>query len=307
MQSSWRRVRLCPMPPPMTCVAEALAWARARLAGVADCEPLDAPLLLGYVLGLSRAALIAHPEHTLTSAQAGQFRDLVERRAAGTPIAYLIGTHPFYDLPQDLIVTPAVLIPRPETEHLIEAALGWAATRAAQGRPPRTLADIGTGSGAIAVTLAAHLPGARVWAVDLSAEALAVAGQNAARCGVAERVHLVQGDLFDPLRRAGIVCDLIAANLPYVPSAEVDALPLVAYEPRLALDGGADGLDLIRRLLADAPATLTADGLLLLEVRAGQGEVVSALAAQALPGAAISVLPDLAGHDRIVRILRQEV
>lgn len=281
-------------------ICAALDWARSAWAGAAHVEPLDAHILLGHVLGVARAHMIAHPEQALTPAQAAQFRDLVARRAAGTPVAYLIGTHPFYDLPDDLIVTPDVLIPRPETEHLIDAALGWA-----RGRDVACIADIGTGSGAIAVTLARHVPGARLWAVDVSPDALAVARRNAARYGVQERFTFAQGDLLAPLVAAGVTCDLIAANLPYIPGAEVDTLVVTAHEPRLALDGGADGLDLIRRLLDDVPRVLAAHGLLLLEFRAGHGERVAALVKAALPGAQVNVQHDLAGHDRIIRVERR--
>lgn len=281
-------------------IRAALDWARSAWAGAAHVEPLDAQLLLGHVLGVARAQVIAHPERALTAAQVIQFRDLVARRGAGTPVAYLIGTHPFYDLPDDLIVTPDVLIPRPETEHLIDAALAWA-----RGRRVACVADIGTGSGAIAVTLARHVPEARVWAVDVSPDALAVARRNAARYAVQERITFAQGDLLAPLVAAGVTCDLVAANLPYIPSAEVDTLAVTEHEPRLALDGGADGLDLIRRLLDGVRRVLAADGLLLLEFRAGHGERVAALVKAALPGARVDVLPDLAGFDRIVRAERQ--
>jgi release factor glutamine methyltransferase len=219
---------------------------------------------------------------------------------AGEPVAYLTGTRAFYD--RDLVVTPAVLIPRPETEHLVEAALAWARGLAPERQRGLRIADVGTGSGAIAVTLAAHLPGAQVWAVDISAEALAVAAQNAARHGVTGHLILVEGDLLAQVPPV----DLIAANLPYVPRAKLAALPVTRHEPWLALDGGPDGLDLIRRLLAQAPAVLAAGGLALLEIEAGQGPAVRALAEAAFPGAAVAVLTDWTGHDRLVRIERGE-
>lgn len=279
-------------------VDQALAWARTALAGASDSEPIDAPLLLMSVLGIDRAALLAHPERTLTAEQADSFRQLIERRAAGEPVPYLIGTRAFFD--RDWLVTPAVLIPRPETEHLIEAALEWAHDERENGHEVRCVVDVGTGSGAIAVTLAAHLPDARVWAVDLSPDALAVARENAARANV--RVQFLQGDLLAPLLAAGETVDLVVANLPYIPSGDLEALPVARWEPRLALDGGADGLDLIRRLLAQLPTVLA--GLALLEIGAGQGARVSALAETALPGARVRVLPDYAGHDRVVWIER---
>ena len=278
-------------------VDQALAWARDQWRATAGAEPLDADVLLAHVLDLPRAALLAHPDAPLSPEHAAQFAALVQRRAGGTPVAYLTGRHPFYD--REFLVTPDVLIPRPETEHLIEAALAWA-----RGRGPLRIADVGTGSGAIAVTLAAHLPQARVHAIDRSAAALAVAQQNAGRAGVAERVTFHQGDLLDPLLAAGQTLDLIAANLPYIPTAELAALDVARHEPALALDGGPDGLDAIRRLLAQAPRALAPGGLMLLEIGAGQGRRAAPLAAERFPGAAIAVLSDYAGHDRVLRVER---
>ncbi len=285
------------MSETFTDVAGALAWARAALAAAADTEPLDAPVLLAHVLGADRASLLAHPERPLTQSQAERFRALVARRAAGEPIPYLVGTRAFYDA--TLRVSPDVLIPRPETEHLVEAALAWAA-----GRGDLVVADVGTGSGAIALVLAKHLPDAQVWALDISPAALAVARANAQEYDWGQRVRVVQGDLLQPLIDAGVRSDLIAANLPYIPSRDVDGLPVARYEPRLALDGGPDGLALIRRLLGQAPRVLAPGGLLLLEIGAGQGAAVSELARAALPGSAVRLLTDYAGHARIVRIER---
>lgn len=280
-------------------VRGALMWARKQLVDAAGVEPLDAYILLGHVLGADRAQLLAHPEQALTTEQATRFQDVIAQRSTGAPIAYLIGTHPFFDLPHDLIVTPDVLIPRPETEHLIEAALGWA-----KDHRVARIADIGTGSGAIAVTLARVLTGAHVWAVDISADALAVARRNAVRYDVQTRMTLLEGDLLAPLLDQGTTCAMVVANLPYIASEEVDTLAVTEHEPRLALDGGADGLDLIRRLLADVPHIVETPGLLLLEIGAGQGERVAALTEQALPGAEVDIVYDLAGHDRIIRAQR---
>jgi release factor glutamine methyltransferase len=281
----------------MDTIAEAFAWARAMLAAVSETASLDAQLLLTQFLGIDRAALIAHPERPLTPEQSATYRDLVQRRAAGIPLPYLIGRRAFYDL--DLIVTPEVLIPRPETEHLVEAALAWAG-----GRRGLWVVDVGTGSGAIAVALAKHLPDAHVWALDISAAALDVARQNAARYGMLERIEFVSGDLLAPLLSRGQQADLIAANLPYISSDELDTLAVTRHEPRLALDGGPDGLDLIRRLLDQAPGVLGAGGLLLLEIGAGQGEQVRALAEATFPGAQVQITPDYAGHERVVSVKR---
>jgi release factor glutamine methyltransferase len=276
----------------MNTVHHALVWARSVLVGV---EPIDASLLLMHVLDVDRAALLTHPEHELTPEQTALFRALILQRAAGMPIPYLTGTRAFYDL--EFAVTPDVLIPRPETEHLIEFALQWA-----RGRHDWRLVDVGTGSGAIAVTLAVHSPEARVWAVDVSAAALDVARQNAIRHGVADRITLVQGDLLEPLIAADQHVDLIAANLPYIASNELKTLPIAQHEPLLALDGGADGLDLIRRLLVQAPRVLAQDGLLLMEIAAGQGARVCELGAAAFPAAHVTLIHDYAGLDRVVRV-----
>lgn len=278
---------------------EALAWARAQCAAAPDAEPLDAAILLALVLDLPRTALLAYPETPLSAEQRARFAALVARRAAGEPVAYLTGRRAFYD--REFLVTPDVLIPRPETEHLIEAALNWARGRADRGGGLR-VADIGTGSGAIAVTLAAHLPDARLYAIDCSPAALEVARQNAARAGVIGRITFHQGDLLRPLLDVGERVDLIAANLPYIPSADLDTLAVARHEPRLALDSGSDGLDAVRRLLAQAPDALVASGLALLEIGAGQGKVVTALAREQFPSGAISILADYAGHDRLLRV-----
>ncbi len=276
-------------------VDRALAWARAALADAPGAEPLDAPVLLAHLLGVQRAALHTHPERPLTPEQAADFRRMIEGRRRGVPVAYLTGRRAFFD--REFAVSPAVLIPRPETEHLIEAALAWA-----RGRAGLRIADVGTGSGAIAVTLAAHLPDAAVWAIDVSEEALAVARENAARAGVEARITWLGGDLLSPLLAHAIQVDLIAANLPYIPSADLDGLAVARFEPRSALNGGPDGLDLMRRLLAQAPETLAPGGLALLEIQSGQGARVSELAKAAFPGAEVRVLADYAGHDRVVWI-----
>jgi release factor glutamine methyltransferase len=244
---------------------------------------------------VDRAALLAHPEQSLSAEQAARYRALVGQCAAGTPLPYLTGTRAFYD--RAFHVTPAVLIPRPETEHLIDVVLAWA-----RGRGDLRVADIGTGSGIIAVTLAAHRPGAAIWAVDVSPDALAVARHNAARYDLDQRITFLQGDLLDPLIERGIQIDVIAANLPYIARGDLEALPVARHEPHLALDGGADGLALIRRLLAQAPPVLAPGGLIGLEIGAGQGSQVGAIAAAVFATARIDVIPDYAGHDRVVRI-----
>jgi release factor glutamine methyltransferase len=273
-------------------IQSALLDARKRLLPVSESASLDAQTLLGVTLNVERAYLLAHPEQPLTVEQAAHFSAWVERCAAGEPLPYVLGRRAFYD--RELLVTPDVLIPRPETELLLEAALDFVGARAL------VAVDVGTGSGALAVTLAALRPAVTVCATDISPAALDVARQNAARHGAA--VTFFQGDLLSPLLERGIQADLIMANLPYIPSGDLPALAVTRWEPRLALDGGADGLDLVRRLLAQAADGWRAGGLMLLEIGYDQGAAGAALCREVFPGADVQVLRDYSGHDRILRV-----
>lgn len=286
----------CQPPEWMTTTSSWASWlaqARQRLAAVSDTPLQEAQVILSHVLGQPRVSLLARPETGLTAAQAHQLEDRLARRAAGEPLPYLIGHWEFYGL--DFLVTPDVLIPRPETELLVEQALDW--LRLHPGR--RRVADVGTGSGCIAAAIALHAPDVHVLAVDRSLRALHVARENMLRHAVLGRVALAQMDL---LSAAAGPLDLICANLPYIPSATLDGLDVARHEPRVALDGGADGLDLVRRLLASAPRLVAPGGLLLLEVEAGHGESAPALARELLPRAAVALLTDLAGLPRLLRI-----
>jgi release factor glutamine methyltransferase len=251
-------------------------------------------MLLAHVLGCTTSELFSRPERVLSGEQDAAYRALVARRARHEPVAYLVGHREFLDL--DLLVDRRVLVPRPETEVLVEQALAVAGRWA---RP--RIADVGTGSGAIALSLAVHLPQASIYALDRSPDALQVARHNAARYGVAGQVTFLCGDLLAPLDAP---VHLIVANLPYVTEAEYAALPAAIrlYEPRQALVAGADGLDAIRALLDTVriDVHLARDGVLLLEIGAGQGQAVSALAARAFPGARVAVLPDYSRRDRVV-------
>lgn len=270
-------------------INDALKRARGRIAS------LDAHILLAHVLDCERADLIAHPHRELTPEQAARYQSLVERAADGEPLAYILGRRAWYDM--DLVVTPAVLVPRPETELLLERALAFLAVRPDSPR----VVDVGTGSSALAVGVKKHHPRAIVHAVDISAAALDVAQRNAAI--YAPEVVFYQGDLLTPLIGAAPF-DLIMANLPYIPTRTAQSLPVAKHEPLIALDGGADGLSLIARLLAQIAAARMAasGGLILLEIGADQGAASVALARDHLPGAAARVLPDYAGLDRIVEI-----
>ncbi|HUA89747.1 MAG TPA: peptide chain release factor N(5)-glutamine methyltransferase [Steroidobacteraceae bacterium] len=246
---------------------------------------LDAQLLLAHVMGATRAQLLAHPERALTAQQQSRFAALLERRRAGEPLAYLTGTREFWSLP--LRVNPDVLVPRPETELLVERALALGADARAR------VADLGTGSGAIALALARERPRWQVVATDLSAPALAVARGNATALGLA--VEFREGDWYAPL--AGELFDLIVSNPPYVAAGD-PALSALAHEPRQALTPGVDGLASLRTLAHGAAAHLRAGGWLLLEHGAAQGAAVRA--ELVLAGMRhVRSHPDLAGHERV--------
>jgi len=274
-------------------VREALRWGEQALAPSAlDTPRLDAEILLAYALGITRAQLHVHSQSQLSSTELAHYHRLIERRARSEPVAYIVGQKEFYGL--DLFVDNRVLIPRPETELLVEKAIEISQRRA-------VVADIGTGSGAIAVSLAVHLPQALVYATDASSGALEVAARNCRRHRVEDRVHLLQGHLLEPLPEP---VDLIVANLPYVSQAELAQLPpeINCYEPREALNGGLDGLDHIRRLLAQAGEHIRPGGVVLLEIGATQGEAAIALARRHLPAAKVEIVKDYAGLDRVVMV-----
>ncbi len=272
-------------------VGDALLEGAALLVPVTETARLEAEVLLAHVTGLTRTVLLAHPERPLTAEERARYENLLARRRAGVPLPYLTRKMEFFGL--EFVVTPEVLIPRPETEVLVERALEKA---------PRTVVDVGTGSGCVAVALAVRLPRARIYATDLSRAALCVAAMNARRHSVADRIHFLQADLASPLR--GPV-DLVVSNPPYVAEEEWSSLPASVreHEPRLALDGGPGGLRVIRRLLADAARLLGPGGVLLVEIGADQGPNAAALARRAFPMAYIRILPDLAGRDRILEVI----
>jgi release factor glutamine methyltransferase len=269
-----------------------LAEVILREAGV-ETARLDAEVLLGHVLGWPRHRLLAEREHDPGWELRGRFLDLVERRRRREPLQYLTGRQEFWSL--DFPVGPGVLIPRPETELLVEEAL-----RLVAGRPDPLVLEIGPGSGAVAVSLAVARADLRVVAVDLSETACGYTRRASLLHGVAERVDLLRGDLFAPLA-PGLAADLVVANPPYVAAGTLDGLqPEVArHEPRLALDGGADGLEVIRRLLTEAGRHLRPGGHLLLEAGFDQGEAIRALAARSGGWRGHRVLTDLAGHPRL--------
>ncbi|MBN1811881.1 MAG: peptide chain release factor N(5)-glutamine methyltransferase [Anaerolineae bacterium] len=275
---------------PASSVGRALARAIVELETITNNPHLEAEILLAHVLDASRATLLAHPERILTANHLTDYRTLTRRRASGYPLPYLTGHVEFYGL--EFEVTPEVLVPRPETETLVDLALA---------RRPATIVDVGTGSGCIAVALAVHLPQASVCAIDLSPAALAAARRNVERHGVAERVRLIVGDVLSPRPSPA---ELIVSNPPYISTGDCASLPVSVrdHEPRLALDGGPGGLTIVQRLLAQAPAVLNPGGAILVEIGAGQGEAADNLARTYFPQAAIRVHPDLAGRDRVLEI-----
>jgi release factor glutamine methyltransferase len=296
---------------PAFTVGELLRLATERLtASGSDAARLDAELLLSHAVGVDRTGLITYPEAPVGESAREAFEAAVARRERGEPIAYIRGFREFHGLA--FATDGRALIPRPETEHLVDAAVDEVAARLAgtprtSGAPALRVADVGTGTGAIAVSLLAALRRRRmadevlVIAIDVSEDALQLARENAVGHGVADRIVFVAADLLpyhvDPPYT--IVC----ANLPYVPSSEIAGLAReLSFEPALALDGGPDGLDVVRRLLDALPRTLAPDGVAFLEIGAGHGEAIATEVAARLPGWRCRVTNDLAGLPRLARV-----
>jgi release factor glutamine methyltransferase len=296
----------------MATVGELLNVGTARLrASGSESARLDTELLLGWAIGAGRTVVIAHPNAPVGADALATFEAALARREKGEPVAYLRGIKEFYGLA--FAADRRALIPRPETEVLVEAAereVAWRLTSEPRpaGTPNLRIIDVGTGSGAIAIALATMLrrrrmlPEVTLLAVDCSAEALSLARENAVAHAVADAVAFVEADLL-PAGEAPF--DVILANLPYIPSADVDTLPIAAsFEPRLALDGGQDGLELVRRLLTALPAALAPDGTALLEIGFDQGRALEVEAAS-LPGAwSCRIETDLSGHPRLAWVER---
>ncbi len=258
---------------------------------------IDAELLLAHCLNCERTALYRNSLEELTPEEAGKYRLVLDRRAKGEPVAYITGRKEFMGL--DFQVKPGVLIPRPETELLVEKALEL--FRPKINAPPLpVMIDVGTGSGAIAVSLAVYSKWEKVYAVDVSPAALEIARQNAVNHGVGEKIEFIQGDLLHPLLAIpGLKADLITANLPYIPSGEIPELmrDVRDYEPLTALDGGEDGLDYYRRLIPQAYKLLPIGGFLMMEIAPGQGSILKGLMENRWK---VEITPDLAGRERLV-------
>jgi len=263
-------------------LARTASWLAAR--GF-DAARLEAELLLAHVLGVERLQLYLDRERTLGQVEIDAYRELVRRRGSGEPVAYLTGTREFYGL--SFAVRPGVLVPRPETELIVDRARELA---------PETLLDLGTGSGCIAIACAVRMPGLRAVATDCSPDALDLARANAGTHGVLDRIRFLSGDLYgalDPGERFAVV----ASNPPYV--AEGQAAAVARHEPHAALFAGPDGLDVIRRVVAGAPAHLEPGGTLLCEIGEEQGATVEALVGGA-PWTGARLHRDLAGHPRLL-------
>ena len=281
----------------MASIREAIRETHQTLdaVGIPDAR-LEAEVMVMTVMRMTRQNIFAEQETQVPASEAQNLAEIIAQRLERVPLAYILGYREFYGI--NVVVTPDVLIPRPETEGMVEHTLFMAL----MGMETRelTIADVGTGSGAIAVNLAIHLPAARIYAVDNSEPALDVAAWNIRAHSVADRVRLGHGDLLEPLPEP---VDVIVANLPYIPTARIPELqPEVQREPAAALDGGPDGLDLVRRLLQQAPAKLNSPGIILLELDPEQFPAAEAEALQHFPDAEVTAEQDLSHRDRIMVI-----
>lgn len=265
-----------------------------QLATCSENPNLDAQVLLAHISEQPRSWILAHPENELTAAQATALKKALTQLQAGTPLPYVLGHREFFGL--DFTVSADVLIPRPETEELVEHALNWL-----RNKNNARVMDMGTGSGCIPVSLARNAPSLTLLAIDRSSSALNIARQNAAKHGVADRIEFIESDLFanvPALERF----NLITANLPYIPTETLKALAIYTREPTLALDGGADGLDLIRRFLAGAQHFLAPNGRIMLEIDSSHGEKARDAAKKFFPEANCKLMQDLSGRNRFIRI-----
>jgi release factor glutamine methyltransferase len=273
------------------------ASAKLAAAGILNAR-LDAEVLLRHTLGRDRAWLLAHIQDALDEERYGFFQQHIARRCRREPLQYITGRQEFWGL--EFLVTPDVLIPRPETELIIEAALGSAPMRTR----PLTIVDVCTGSGCVAVCLAKELPEVRVFATDSSAKTLEIARENARRHGVGDRIRFLEGDLFEPLEELDLSgrVDIIVANPPYVPSGARGALqPEVRdYEPALALFAGPDGTEIHRRIIGGSPHLLKGNGPLIMEMGLGQAEMLVRMTRESNAFADPAILKDLAGIERVI-------
>lgn len=274
-------------------IEKALKVGSARLRQVSESYDFDAQVLLAHIFEVERAWLLAHQEHKLNQEQLDRWESKLARLEAGEALPYVLGEWEFYGLPFHL--TSDVLIPRPETELLVECAIDWLASHPGK----RSAVDVATGSGCIAVTLAVNVPNLEIAASDVSEEALKVAASNVERHKVGKQVSLIYSELLE--KTSGPI-DLICANLPYIPSGRLSNLSVAKREPLVALDGGEDGLSLIQPFLMQAAPRLSSGGLLLAEIDDSHQESANVLASEYFPRAKISVQKDFAGRPRLLRV-----
>ncbi len=284
------------MSHPVT-VSEALKHGRQALVSISETPFLDAQLLLAYTLKRKKEWVLAHSEHHLSTSELTTFEAYLDRLVTGEALPYLLGSWEFYG--RSFHVTANVLIPRPETELLIENALGFLRSHPKM----RLCADIGTGSGCIAISLASEIPDLQVLAADVSQSAIEVARVNTREHGVEDQVTLVVSDLLHPFDfQFGLIC----ANLPYIPSQRLQRLAVAEREPNLALDGGMDGLAVLRRLARELPEWLAPGGRALLEVDSSHAHVLAGELTSMYSSVKTDVLKDLSGRDRVVILDRTD-
>lgn len=277
----------------MITISQLLQESIGTLSTVSDTPSLDAQNLLATVMGKSRSWVLAHPEANLTSNQVDAYHQNTTAIVGGMPLPYVLEYWEFFGL--EFHVTPDTLIPRPETELMVEKAIHWLR----QNPGPNWGADVGTGSGCVAVAIANHANNISFIGTDISFQALDVASKNALHHKLEHRIHLLQTDLAP---RTSLPMNLICANLPYIPTSTLKELEIFGREPRIALDGGEDGLALINRFLNQAPNLIAPGGLILIEIDPSQGSPVIELASRVFPTATVEVHQDLAGLDRLIAI-----
>lgn len=280
----------------MNNISETLEQAEKLLSRFSDSSQLDAQVLLAHIIQKPRTWILAHPDAPLTDFQLASINRAVFRLKAGEPLPYILGHWEFFGL--DFDVTPDVLIPRPETELLVEHAIEFLQS----DLEAHSVADIGTGSGCIAVSLAVHVPELHIMATDISSKALDVARRNARKFHVEHQIEFFECNLLPTFDFQIPSLNLICANLPYIPTETLRSLTVYGREPALALDGGADGFDLIRQLIALAPKWLAPGGRILLEIESTLGASALSLAYDSFSEAEIHLHQDLTGRDRLLEI-----
>lgn len=275
-------------------IEEALGEAFSRIKSISETPNLDAQILLGHSMGVSRTWVIGHAHDVITPNVFKNFQSLISQREIGVPLPYILGWWEFYG--RRFRVSEEVLIPRPETELLVEVAINYLT----QNSDRQFVLDIGTGSGCIAISLAAEISPLEILATDISRNALGLAKENAVKHGVSERIHFVQMDLSTGVSAQP---DVVCANLPYIPGEQLQNLEVANWEPSIALDGGVNGLSQIIDLLDDLPRIVQPGGMILLEVEEKKGDDVRVEARERFPDGKIELHCDLAGKDRLLSII----